>query len=82
MAVEGSSGRAVTCVPESLMGAVAIGMLDSTAAKDWKDIVRGGKKFEASGLEAAEEDGLHATREVPPALLTMPPPEIPAMLGF
>lgn len=32
--VEGSSGRAVTCVPDNLIGVVAIGMLERAAASD------------------------------------------------
>lgn len=32
--VDGSSGRAVTCVPDNLIGVVAIGMLERAAARD------------------------------------------------
>jgi hypothetical protein len=73
--VEGSSGRAVTCVPESLMGAVAIGMLDRAAARDWKDIVSGGKKL-GGRVAAPEDEELHVATEGPPAVLMMLAPPV------
>lgn len=48
--VEGSRGRAVTCVPDNRIGVVAIGMLERAAASDWKDMVSGGNN--AAGSDA------------------------------
>lgn len=67
--VDGSSGRAVTCVPESLIGAVEMGMFE----RDWNDMVRGGKKLGDSddgiGAAAGNDEAAAMPLALPPLLL-------------